>query len=218
MRAQEAAPLVCWSLLACARPALGGEGGSPPCTSDGVHETHLSVHLLTYYARKYRQEVASLVHANSARAEGYPFAAAAINVGHMLVKMLVQGLAPEEEALLCALRRPDIRRPDTPSLPSSPTVLLRSPLFVVMSRIVEDSRDRGGGQGDGGAGGATDDDSSRDILGRGEACGWVLEEMFCAAFGLLEQVSVLRAYLHTLHMPPTLHIHTTIRLVPNAIV
>jgi hypothetical protein len=162
-----------------------------------VHERHLgdfgglAVHLLTYYARKYRQEVASLVLANSARAEGYPFAAAAINVGHMLVKMLVQGLAPEEEALLCALRRPG-----APSLPSSSTVLLRSPLFVVMSRIVEDSRDLGGGQGDGGAGASTDGDSSRDSLGCGEACGWVLEEMFCAAFGLLEQVSVLRTYLN----------------------
>ena len=150
------------------------------------------MHLLTYYARKYRQEVSSLVLANCARAEGYPFAAAAINVGHMLVKMLVHGLAPEEEVLLCALRRAD-----APSLPSSPTVLLRSPLFVVMSRIVEDSRDRGGGQGDGGAGGATDGDSSRDFLGLGEeSCGWVLEEMFCAAFGLLEQVCVLRAYLN----------------------
>ena len=152
----------------------------------------LAVHLLTYYARKYRQEVSSLVLANCARAEGYPFAAAAINVGHMLVKMLVHGLAPEEEVLLCALRRAD-----APSLPSSPTVLLRSPLFVVMSRIVEDSRDRGGGQGDGGAG-ATDGDSSRDFIGLGEACGWVLEEMFCAAFGLYEQVCMLHAYLHAM--------------------
>ena len=148
-----------------------------------------TVHLLSYYARHYRQEVGSLVQANGARDEGYPFAAAAINVGHMLVKMLVQGLGPEEEALLCAQLRDD----DT----SGPSIALCSPLFVVLSRVVED--DTGGqGQGDGGG------DGDGVARGGGQALR-VLEEMFCAAFRLLEQVSVPACCLcarRRVHTPP----------------
>ena len=134
----------------------------------------LSVHLLKYYAQHHREEVTSLVQANREREQGYPFAAAAINVGHLLIKLLLEGLDPSGEAALRERSAQGISA-DAGTVGGDGVAsnvgsggVFRSPLFVVLSRVVEE----------------------RDSGGSGDCDACVVEEVFCCAFGLLEQLWV----------------------------
>ena len=121
----------------------------------------LAPYLLEYYARHYAGEVTSLVAASRERHESYPFAAACINVGHLLVKLLLEGL--EDPALHAQSTGHGVG--DGAVSWAALLGELRSPLFLVLSRNMPEDW--------------TDDE-----------VGSVLEEAFCCAFGLLEQLWV----------------------------